>query len=52
LNPSTQLLALDLIDFLVDKGKMPFHTQIGSIDNLSTLINLLKTRENEEVFFK
>lgn len=49
MNKDTQLLALDFIDYSVDDGKMPLWTQVSSKEFLTTLINLLKTRDSPEV---
>jgi hypothetical protein len=49
LNKNTQLLALDFLDYSIDDGKMPLWTQVGSKDFLSSLVNIYKTRNNEEV---
>ena len=49
LNTNTQLLALDFLDYSIDDGKMPLWTQVGSKDFLSSLVNIYKTRNNEEV---
>ena len=49
LNKDTQLLALDFLDYSIDDGKMPLWTQVGSKDFLSSLVNIYKTRNNEEV---
>ena len=45
----TQLLALDFLDYSMDDGKMPLWTQVSSKDFLSSLVNLLKTRDAPEV---
>ena len=37
-------MALDILDFLMDEGKMPLFTQVSSKDFLSTLVSILKTR--------
>ena len=49
LNKDTQLLALNFLDYSIDDGKMPLWTQVGSKDFLSSLVNIYKTRNNEEV---
>ena len=49
LNKDIQLLALDFLDYSIDDGKMPLWTQVGSKDFLSSLVNIYKTRNNEEV---
>jgi hypothetical protein len=51
LNLDTQLVCLDLLDYTMVECKMPLHTAISSKDFLSTLINLLKTRDSQEVFY-
>ena len=45
----TSLLALNLIDFCVDDGKMPLWSALNSKEFLSSLINNLKTREEQEI---
>ena len=52
LNKNTQLLALDFLDYSVDDGKMPLWTQVGSKDFLNSLVNIYKTRNDEEVQIK
>jgi len=37
-------MALDLVDFFMDEGKMPLFTQVSSKDFLMTLVNILKNR--------
>ena len=49
LNKDIQLLALDFLDYSIDDGKMPLWTQVGSKDFLSSLVNIYKTRTEEEV---
>ena len=49
LNKDTQLLALDFLDYSIDDGKMPLWTQVGSKDFLNSLVNIYKTRNEEEV---
>ena len=49
INQETQLLAIDFLDYSVDDGKMPLWTQVSSKDFLSSLVNLLKTRDAPEV---
>ena len=49
LNKDTQLLALDFLDYTIDDGKMPLWTQVGSKDFLNSLVNIYKTRNEEEV---
>ncbi len=43
------MTCLDVLDFVMAEGKMPFHTQVGSKDFLNTLLTLLKTRDSPEV---
>jgi len=38
-------LLLDLIDYLVDFTKTPFHNQIGNKDFMSSLLSLLKIKD-------
>ena len=49
LNKNTQLLALDFLDYSIDDGKMPLWTQVGSKDFLTSLVNMIKTRNDKEV---
>ena len=49
LNKDVQLLALDFLDYSIDDGKMPLWTQVGSKDFLQSLVNIYKTRNEEEV---
>ena len=43
------LLALDILDFCVDTGKMPLWEAINAKDFLGSFVNNLKTREEEEI---
>ena len=43
------LLAMDLLDFCVDDGKMPLWEMLNTKDFLSSIVNNLKTREEEEI---
>ena len=49
LNKNTQLLALDFLDYSIDDGKIPLWTQVGSKEFLFSLVNIYKTRNDEEV---
>lgn len=49
LNTEVQLLALDFLDYSIDDGKMPLWTQVGSKDFLQSLVNIYKTRNDEDV---
>jgi hypothetical protein len=49
LNQEVQLLALDVLDFLMDQGKIPVWTQIAAKNFLVQLINIVKTRDAPEV---
>jgi hypothetical protein len=49
LNKDIQLLSLDFLDYSIDDGKMPLWTQVGSKDFLTSLVNIYKTRSEEEV---
>ena len=49
LNKNTQLLALDFLDYSIDDGKIPLWTQVGSKEFLSSLVNIYKTRNDNEV---
>jgi hypothetical protein len=46
LNEDNQLLALDVLDYLMVQGKMPMTTQIASNDFLNNLISILKNRNS------
>lgn len=46
MNSVNQNIALNLLDFLMDKGSISLHSQVGTKDFLGKLINLLKSREN------
>ena len=50
--PAYQLIALDLIDYVVDKCNLPLHNQISSKDFITFLLTLLKTKDSLEVQFK
>ena len=52
LNKNTQLLALDFLDYSIDDGKIPLWTQVGSKEFLSLLVNIYKTRNDNEVQMK
>lgn len=52
MNIEYQLLALDLIDFFMDKGIVSFHSQIGSKEFIGKLISLLKSRDAPQVQIK
>ena len=52
LNKNTQILALDFLDYSIDDGKIPLWTQVGSKEFLSSLVNIYKTRNDEEVQIK
>ena len=52
ISQSSKLLAIDLIDYLVDEGKSPFHTQIASKDFLTFIISLLKIKDFPELQMK
>jgi hypothetical protein len=43
---------MDLIDYLVDNGKMIVHTQIASKDFLTFIIGLLKIKDFPELQIK
>ena len=51
-NQQISILALDLLDYTVDNGKMTLWIQISSKDFLSNLINILKTREVIDIQLK
>lgn len=44
-----ELLALDIIDYSVDEGKVPVHSAVASRDFLSNLISVLRLRDAPEV---
>lgn len=52
LNQEIQLLALDILDYIMSEGKAPTWTQISSKNFLTNLISLLKTRDAPEVQVK
>ena len=45
----TSLLALNLLDFCVDNGKMSLWEALNAKEFLSSLMNNLKTREEQEI---
>ena len=45
----TSILALTLLDFCIDDGKMPLWTAISTKNFLGSIINNLKTRKEEEI---
>ena len=45
----TSILALTLLDFCIDDGKMPLWTAISTKNFLGSMINNLKTRKEEEI---
>jgi hypothetical protein len=49
LNQEIQLLALDVLDFIMVEGKIPVWTQVAAKAFLTSLINILKTRDAPEV---
>jgi hypothetical protein len=49
LNQEVQLLALDVLDFIMVEGKIPIWTQVAAKAFLTSLINILKTRDAPEV---
>jgi hypothetical protein len=49
LNEDNQLLALDVLDYLMVQGKMPVTTQIASTDFLNNLVSTLKNRNSPQV---
>ncbi len=52
MNVENQNLALDLVDYFMDKGNVSLHTQIGSKEFIGKLINLLKSRDAPQVQIK
>lgn len=52
MNSETQLLALDLTDYIVDSCNISLHSQVGSKEFIGKLISLLKTRDNPKVQLK
>jgi len=52
LDSDVELLALDIIDFAVQEGKVPIHTVISTKDFLSNLISVLRLRDAPEVQVK
>ena len=49
MNKDVQLLALDFLDYSIDDGKIPLWTQLSSKDFLTNLVNILKTRDYNDV---
>ena len=52
LNKNIQLLALDFLDYSIDDGKIPLWTHVGSKEFLTSLVNIYKTRNDQEVQIK
>lgn len=52
MNTEQQLLALDIIDYFMDKGTVSLHSQIGSKEFIGKLISLLKSRDFPQVQVK
>ena len=50
--PPLQIIALDLMDFLMVECGLPLHTQVSSKDFVTFLLTLLKTKDSPEVQFK
>ena len=50
LDSEIQIVCLDLLDYSMDEGKIPLHTAVSSKEFLTTLVNLLKTRDSPQVF--
>lgn len=50
--PHEQLIALDLIDYVVDVCNLPLHNQISSKDFITFLLTLLKSKEFPELQYK
>lgn len=48
-NKDGQLLTLDILDFVVDKGKTPVHTQLASKEFITNLVSLIKSKDIPEV---
>ena len=46
------MIAIDIVDYLVDEGKIPLHTQIASKDFLTFIISLLKIKDFPEMQMK
>ena len=47
-----QLIALDLLDYVVVECGLPLHTQISSKDFITFMLTLLKTKDSPDVQFK
>ena len=48
-NKETSILALTLLDFCVDDGRMPLWSALNTKNFLSSLVNSLKTREETDI---
>ena len=48
-NKETSILALTLLDFCVDDGKMPLWSAINTKNFLGSMVNSLKTREETDI---
>ena len=48
-NKETSILALTLLDFCVDNGKMPLWSALNTKNFLGSMVNSLKTREETEI---
>jgi hypothetical protein len=44
-NYGNHLLIIDLIDYLVDFNKLPFHNLVGTKDFMASLLSLLKMKD-------
>ena len=52
IDTEVELISLDIIDYVVQEGKIPIHTVISSKDFLSNLISVLRLRDAPEVQVK
>jgi hypothetical protein len=52
LENKSKLIAIDLIDYMVDEGKIPLHSQVASKEFLTFLIGLLKIKDFPEMQIK
>ena len=48
-NKETSILALTLLDFCVDDGKMPLWSALNTKNFLGSMVNSLKTREETDI---
>ena len=49
ISSNQQITLLDCLDYAMDEGRMPLHTQISTKDFISILIGLIKSKDSSEV---